>query len=506
MRRPLLSLLAAGLAALAVPAARADDAEAGRLVSETWEAAYLGGVKAGHARFSIRHLERGGKKVVRATRELTLTVKRFQDTSRLEVETGDEETPEGKVTGVFMKQKLGKGQFLQVTGTVSGANLDVVIEGMQQGQSRTRWDDTVLGAVAEQNVLRDRKLKPGDSFEYRMYEPTVTNYVTVRGTVGKLEAVEVEGQGKRELLRVEAKPDRLMGIQLPGTTGWYDPKTLEAVRSQSDLPGLGTLVLVRTTKQAALAPPGAPKVNIGLDQAIRLNDRPPNIHTRNKIVYRITLENDEAPATAFATDDVRQRVTGQEGRTIELTISPVRAPRVLPGPAKPAGAEFLKSNYFITSDDPRVKKLAAEAVGDETDPWREAKLVERWVHQNMKVLNFTEAMAPASTVATSLEGDCTEFAMLTAAMCRAVGVPSRTALGLVYYEDRNRTPMLAYHMWTEVYVSGQWLGLDATLGQGSVGVGHLKITDHSWHNVQSLTPLLPVMRVMMGKPKVEWVK
>jgi len=114
-------------------------------------------------------------------------------------------------------------------------------------------------------------------------------------------------------------------------------------------------------------------------------------------------------------------------------------------------------------------------------------------------------MATADHVARTLEGDCTECAMLAAAMCRAVGVPSRTAIGLIYAEPKEvgRRPTLAFHMWTEVWVDSQWLAIDATLGRGSVAADHLKITDHSWHGVQSVVPLLPVTRVMVGKAKVE---
>jgi hypothetical protein len=60
-------------------------------------------------------------------------------------------------------------------------------------------------------------------------------------------------------------------------------------------------------------------------------------------------------------------------------------------------------------------------------------------------------------------------------------------------------------MWTEVYVRGQWVGIDATLGKGSVGAAHIKLTDHSWHNMQSLTPLLPLQRAV-GKMKIEVVR
>jgi hypothetical protein len=47
--------------------------------------------------------------------------------------------------------------------------------------------------------------------------------------------------------------------------------------------------------------------------------------------------------------------------------------------------------------------------------------------------------------------------------------------------------------------------IDATLGQGYVGATHLKIADHSWADVQSLTPILPAVRVV-GKTTIEVIQ
>jgi transglutaminase-like putative cysteine protease len=172
-------------------------------------------------------------------------------------------------------------------------------------------------------------------------------------------------------------------------------------------------------------------------------------------------------------------------------------------PAAQAKDEFLKSCYFLKCDDPRVQALARQAVAETTDPLKKARRIERWVHDNMRHDNRS-SFAPAHEVARSLTGDCRHHALLTAAMCRAEGVPSRTAVGLVYGTDSNRRPVMAFHMWTEVWVKGQWFAIDATLGQGSIGAAHIKIADHSWYDTQSLTPLLPVVRVL-GKMDIEIV-
>ena len=45
--------------------------------------------------------------------------------------------------------------------------------------------------------------------------------------------------------------------------------------------------------------------------------------------------------------------------------------------------------------------------------------------------------SPRQTRSPNFSGDCTEHAVLAAAMCRAVEVPSRVAIGLVYVEKES---------------------------------------------------------------------
>ncbi|HEV3119344.1 MAG TPA: transglutaminase-like domain-containing protein [Gemmataceae bacterium] len=473
----------------------------GRIVQETWDAAYLGRDKAGYVHTVVREVEQGGQKLRRTTLELDLTVRRAQDLAHLRMVTGTDETEDGKVTAVSMRQFLGKEQDLVLTGTVEGDQLHVKVAGKMELDKKVPWNDQVIGLYREQNLFKDRAVKPGDKFAYLHYEPSISLVVTVRVAVKDYEEFQVKG-GKRRLLRVDAVPDKIEDVQLPPTSLWLD-EDLQPVRSEVEMPGLGKLILVRTTEKIALDQPNTAKApEILLTTLIRLNQRIPDPHQANSVVYRISLPKDDKPSTAFAQDN-RQSVRNVSGHTFELVVRAIRKPEPNDKPEEVA-EEYLKSNYFINSADRLVRQHALQAVGKETDPWRKAQRIERWVHRNMKSLNFSEAMATADHVARTLEGDCSEFSMLAAAMCRAVDVPSRIAMGLVYVDHRQHGPVLGYHMWTEVWVNGQWIAIDATLGQGSVGAAHLKITDHSW-NVQSLKPLLPVMRVMSGQVAVDVV-
>jgi hypothetical protein len=486
---------------LASPAQAAP--EPAKVVKDIWDSAYLDGTRAGYVHTSVVEVERDGKKVLRTTLTLHLTVKRFKDTIHMKMETGTDETPEGKVVAVSMRQTLGKDQQLVLTGAVDGKQLHVKVEGNMNLDRKVPWNDEAIGLYREMQIFKEKKVRPGDKFSYLHFEPTISAVVTVKVEVKDYEEVEI-GKEKKKLLRVESVPNKIEGVQLPLTVAWLD-EDMTPLTSKVDITGLGKLSLQRTTRDLALKGITPAQISdIGLTQLLPLNKRINGPHDTKEVVYLITLPEDSEPETAFARDN-RQDVKNAKGKTLELHVKAVRQP-----PAKaPDGAkvdeEYLKSNYFINCADDKVKQHAKNAVGDETDPWKKAQRIEKWVKNNMKSTNFTEAMATADHVAKTLEGDCTEYAMLTAAMCRAVNVPSRTAIGLVYV-DMKKGPVLGYHMWTEVWVRGQWLSLDATLGRGSVGAGHVKITDASWHDTQSLKPLLPVMRVMLAKPTIEVIR
>ncbi len=86
--------------------------------------------------------------------------------------------------------------------------------------------------------------------------------------------------------------------------------------------------------------------------------------------------------------------------------------------------EFLQSSRFIRSDDSSVVEKAGEIVGGEKDPIRAARLINRWVHDNLKKVP-TPAVPDAVAVLESKQGDCNEHAILAAALARAVGLPTR---------------------------------------------------------------------------------
>ncbi len=470
-----------------------------KVVKEIWEAAYLDGAKAGQVHTVFRELTMGERKVIEASTEMDLKLVRNRQTIRQNFSVGNHETPEGRVLTTVMRQELAKDHRILIQGRVDGNQLAVRVEfGTNPPEERmVPWDKEALGLYAQERLFRDKKPKPNTTFAFKRYEPVFNSVLKSTVEVKDFEEVSLLGGKKARLLRTETRLPKLMDFEPPAVIIWIDEQG-EPVKSQTELPGLGELVTYRTTKAVATAESvAAPLRDIHLSQLLKLNIAIPRPSESREVVYRVRVKGDAKPETAFAADD-RQQVEKLEGELIKVTV----IGRQVPEPNEKAAEtpeEFLRSNHFIRSADDKVRELAERAVGKETDPWKKALRIERWVEENLKNKNFSEAFATADRVARTLEGDCTEHAMLAAAMCRAAGVPARTALGLVYVPNERA---MGYHMWMEVWINGKWYALDPTLGEGRVGADHLKIADHHWNDVQSLTPLLSVVRVL-GKVQIE---
>src|SRR5204862_6123282 len=118
----------AGVVVLACVAFAPAGEPAGKLVQEFWDAAFLNGEKAGYYHTTVTESKRGNQTVLKVARELRLSVKRFGDIAQIRASSGDEETPDGKLLGVFMTLGNATNQQIKLNGTVANGVLTDTIE------------------------------------------------------------------------------------------------------------------------------------------------------------------------------------------------------------------------------------------------------------------------------------------------------------------------------------------------------------------------------------------
>ncbi len=133
--------------------------------------------------------------------------------------------------------------------------------------------------------------------------------------------------------------------------------------------------------------------------------------------------------------------------------------------------EALEPEPLVQSGDPRIRE-AAEAMVRRggplpTDPRVVAERLALGVYERLRK-EVVFALPSALSVLESGRGDCTEHTVLYVALARSLGLPARTAVGLVYLEGA-----FYYHAWPEVWL-GRWVAVDPTFGEVPAGAAHLR--------------------------------
>jgi len=164
----------------------------------------------------------------------------------------------------------------------------------------------------------------------------------------------------------------------------------------------------------------------------------------------------------------RQELAGDTLKVRSETEAELGATYRLPSTA-PELRPYVEPEALIQSTDPRIQAQARQIVGRTRDPRRVAQALNEWVYDNLRK-EITVSIPSAVQVLESRRGDCNEHTVLYVALARAIGLPVRTAAGLVYLRGR-----FYYHAWPEVYLNG-WVAVDPTFGQFPADASHLRFT------------------------------
>jgi transglutaminase-like putative cysteine protease len=99
-----------------------------------------------------------------------------------------------------------------------------------------------------------------------------------------------------------------------------------------------------------------------------------------------------------------------------------------------------------------------------------AEALRRLVRGHLRTKDLGVAFASAAEAARSRQGDCSEHATLLCALLRIRGIPARIAVGLGHAERfGGRTNVFAWHAWTQAWLDGRWVDLDATVARPGDG-------------------------------------
>ncbi len=438
---------------------------------ERWYTLEMMGQPAGWMH-STRAVDEG---VVTTTSEMELRVRRGELELSFRIDTRFEETLDGEPIEMAATTTLGGAPSTQTYRfTEEGVVQTVGSAGMERTSTLERPEGTWLTPAAASRFLATRLNAGAEEITVRTIDPLSGLRVTsaVRSEIQKT-VLEIAGR-EVEAYRCTSIADSQPGIT---TIEWLDAKG-DPLKMETAFGGFA-LTVTASDRETATGTPAAAAPEMMASLFITPSRPIRNAHRTRfaEFVVRST-EGDlpDLPSTGY------QRAERLDAGSARVTIDMTSAPEAVGDETDVAF--YTASTAYLAHDDPAVAALARRAVGDHATlpPDRIAEELRRFVHEHIVSKDLTVGFATASETARSGEGDCTEHAVLLAALLRARGIPSRVVSGLIYADafagGRN---IFGYHMWTQAMLRDEngeprWYDLDATLpGPRGYNAAHIAL-------------------------------
>ncbi len=458
---------------------------------ECWYATYVMGAKAGYQHYTFCAQKRDGRPVVLVDTDASLEMKRGASRIAMNIRLTEVTTAAGALL-----EFQAEAPSMTSRGKVEGDELR--IETTTRGKtvsSSIPWSPDYGGFSAVDLSLLDKPMEPGEKRTIRALVPLMNHLGTTELVAKDFEQVELLS-GSYDLLRIDAATRHPDG-RVTRETRWTD-RTGQVLKIHTEEMDIEAYL---TTAEVAQDKAGLGQLDFNFGIAVPVDRTLSTPHRTRRVRYRATLQKGD-PASVFVSGP-SQQVRPIDAHTAEVTVVALRPDSPSAGDvavdAAP-GDDAREPSNLVQSDDPKIVAAAKKATGGEKDPWQAAIALERFVNGYVTQKDFTQAFATASEVMESRQGDCSEHAVLLAALCRAAGIPARGAVGLVYQNGK-----FYFHMWTEVYVGRRWTAIDATLARGGIGAAHLKLAHSNLQGSSAFSAFLPVAQVLGRGLKIEIV-
>jgi transglutaminase-like putative cysteine protease len=190
---------------------------------------------------------------------------------------------------------------------------------------------------------------------------------------------------------------------------------------------------------------------------------------------QLRLSRRDGEAFAAVPLGASQRATsGVPTTTSEVFLETLQSvvPDTLPtgraAPARDALRVYLASTTELDLTDKMLRTRAAKLAQGSPSDVETARRVWTFVSTSFDYKLGATLFATSREALRDLKGDCSEAAVLTAALLRAAGIPSRVVLG---YATLGQGVWIG-HAWAEAWLGGTrggWVGVDAALREFPTG-------------------------------------
>lgn len=425
---------------------------------ETWHTYFVGGKKVGYVHVKSERDDTGDQPQVLTTLEEQMALRRGTSVLLQAIRQTSVEGFDGSVRSFEAELRVGPTRTRFVGQTSPGSLKVETIRGTERGADTLEWSESIRGVAGIQQSLLEKPIRVNEQRRLRVLAPIKNRVRDVELACRNIASISTLDGEVHDAYEVDVRMTVGGGEPLESTI-WVDDdgRLLKSYTPSIDL------VSIRSSREDANhVSEDASKRR--LMTAIDIQGRLTEPAKAFRAGYVIRPKKGVDPQSFTFKPQVGQWFRQIEGGVIQLLVSrdPKESGRtdfvglaVEPEPADSA------SNAIIDANAGSVQRLAGLSRATEA---RSISLdLTRTVKQLIADSDSTGGFATASQVASDGAGDCTERAVLLAAMLRARRIPARVVAGLAYAEP-NDAPVMAYHMWTLAWIDDRWVPFDPSTG------------------------------------------
>ncbi len=445
----------------------------GTTIQELYYAVTLNGEKIGRAEFT----RSATKSVITSRTILSLSVNRDGNISEDNIVNIIRETPQGRAISFYYKKNQGRGgnTFIEHSGTIFGNLLKIKTRtSASVEKKKIHWPkERFLGTgIGFERQMASKGFKEGTAYTVEVFMPNQLSLGLADIKIGKKQVMEIVGKA-RELTEVTVI-SRLPSNQKIKSIEYRDDDLIP-YKTKVFMGGL-EMELIASSRDEAFAANSSHNIFKTFDL-----QSPKDLSglVRGEALQYHVIPKKEGSDMSFPDILGQIALSAGEGLGWHITVKRQDIPQGLPHVAGNETGDIeaaLKSTPYLQKEDSKIDAITKKTLNSEKDPGIAVGMIKTFVHDHIKNKNYSTGYATAAEVAESGQGDCTEHALLTAAMCRNAGIPARVVYGFVYAAEQNTVNgLFRMHAWNAVYIGGQWYGLDATDVNGGYGPGHIAL-------------------------------
>ncbi|MCX8124344.1 MAG: transglutaminase domain-containing protein [Spirochaetes bacterium] len=118
----------------------------------------------------------------------------------------------------------------------------------------------------------------------------------------------------------------------------------------------------------------------------------------------------------------------------------------------------LKDTRLLQLNNPIILQNAKRITGKNT-----IEEAEQLVYHTIETKTEGIPIIPAPSIFEIKKGDCTEHAIATIALLRALHIPARAVVGMIAVKEyAGKKNVFVFHMWAEAFYNNKWILVDAT--------------------------------------------